>query len=664
MRAHTAGTHAWRLAQSALLVASAGTIPLVFDPHSQDAFNLPKFVTLLIASALIAAIGAGALIHRAWHSRRLPALGHLGLLGWSIIAWVAWTAVSSVASVDTRLSILGPRDAYDGLALAVALAVVALSAQAALTYRGVHAVVGTLFWLGGGVSTVYGLVQLHDRLSGNHHWDPVHWGHLLYPNPISTLGNPDHFGGLLAMIAPLGVGILASTRLRSVRVVVSIAAIAMGAALFSTGARGAWLAVLASTTVVGLGLAPEIRQTWRISATVGVILLVGVGITGVLAGPSVLGAKASELTQAGPTSSIGIRVEEWRTGLRIGMAHPVAGTGPGTFTIVFPRYDTARFVATVGPGRAPDGAHNIFISTFAEQGVGGLAVFVSLLIVLARVSLVTWRLLRETERDLDKERRRRAQIQRIALSSCSAGLVAFVVDASFDVQQVALSFCFWLLVGVLGALSSASRTAAASPQSPPVVEPMSRAGLDRRAGASVMALLLAVATTAGAAAGIRGSVRLYGADHAYWSALHSRSSVADTVKRLADLRAASELNPWEPLYREEIARLELSMILELPRGSRASAEADAALSDYRRAVQLAPGDPMLLDRYGRALLEIDRVAGGAPSTRSAAVAALRLARAESPQDPLIAADLESATDRVGQPQASAPSQSGAPQPGA
>jgi hypothetical protein len=38
----------------------------------------------------------------------------------------------------------------------------------------------------------------------------------------------------------------------------------------------------------------------------------------------------------------------------------------------------------------------------------------------------------------------------MVLASITAAVAAYVVQASFDVQQIGLSFCFWLLVGLVG----------------------------------------------------------------------------------------------------------------------------------------------------------------------------------------------------------------------
>ncbi|MHB1785447.1 MAG: O-antigen ligase family protein [Acidimicrobiales bacterium] len=617
----------WQVGQAGVLLALAGLIPSIFDPHTADVFNLPKFAALVLGAALLVGVGAAGairrdLVHGERISQRRPTA-----LSWAAGGVLVSSALSTLTSVDRYRSLIGARDSYDGLVLAAALVVTYFATQRAFRSGGVSVAMGVLYLVGGGASVAYGLVQLHDRLLGHAaHWDPVHWGRLLFPNIFSTFGNPDHLGGFLAIIAPVGVAVIAISRQRLIRVLAGAVLVALAIELLASASRGAWLATIVAGAVLGVGLAPEVRRRWRLVAAVGAVALVAGSAIIALSGRGVVGAKLDELARSGPTSSIGVRMQEWTTGIDIGLAHPLLGTGPDTFGLVFPGYETKQFVSTVGPGLSPDGAHNLFVNTFADNGLLGLAALLVLLGAISNTSLRTWRELRHREFVDDPPARQRARQERYALAGLSGGVAAYVTQASFDVQQVGLSFSFWLLVGLIGALA-VPRGTGLPRTSRRLVPRVARLGI---AGAALWLVPISVL----------GVSHLYLAEGAYWSALALPAPRHPQNQRLEHLRAAADLDPWQPLYRSELGLQELQTGMRLPAASPEGARLLAlGFADYRRALRLAPTDVQLLHNFAGALLELQQQGRGTRRTRSVALAALRRARRLSPNDPTVAADL-------------------------
>jgi hypothetical protein len=197
----------------------------------------------------------------------------------------------------------------------------------------------------------------------------------------------------------------------------------------------------------------------------------------------------------------------------------------------------------------------------------------------------------ETEGD---EVREEAQRHRITLAMATASMAAYIVQAVFNVQQVGLSFSFWLLIGcstvialavgvpdtlrprsLLAATPDMGSFLAAGlpdtrPASPaPAWAPRSASRRKRQSygrrpdtvpwwtlgvGAVVAVVIVFLALGADGA---------YRADHDYWAAYSSlkqpapgSSAAASAASKptqvgapyFADLKHAFALNPWEPSY--------------------------------------------------------------------------------------------------------------------
>jgi len=85
--------------------------------------------------------------------------------------------------------------------------------------------------------------------------------------------------------------------------------------------------------------------------------------------------------------------------------------------------------------------------------------FLSLLVYVSLRSVGAWRQLRSLERgeNVLEEVKEQARVHRTTLAMVTASIAAFIVQAVFNVQQVGLSFSFWLLVGCSTVIAQAVR---------------------------------------------------------------------------------------------------------------------------------------------------------------------------------------------------------------
>lgn len=131
--------------------------------------------------------------------------------------------------------------------------------------------------------------------------------------------------------------------------------------LLLTWSRGAWLGALAGSAVLLARTAP--KRLWPGVLAVTAVVILSLPATG----PRLSWHLARILDSAspeGPTSRIPI----WRVVPRIVIAHPVLGTGLGTFPLAYARY------AEPHPGSENmPFAHNILLNFMAETGIAGLA---------------------------------------------------------------------------------------------------------------------------------------------------------------------------------------------------------------------------------------------------------------------------------------------------
>jgi len=583
-----------RAARAGVVIVLAAAVPVVFDPHSGDVFNLPKYTLTMIGALVLIGLWIVASVHQQAVPRWRNGLQ------WVVGAVVAWTAISAFAGVDTHVSLLGNYGSYDGLYSAAAFGVIMMTAAEAFDAADIRKVLGAFAFAGGGVVVFYGLVQLHDAEFHRTRWDFILWNLGSFSNDIfSTFGNPNHLGGYLAIIMPVVVVLGFSTRQWWWRTAAGLFAAVILVELVRTSARGALVALIASFIVLAAMLVPEIRRRPVLAAgsVAAVLLVVVLGL--VIVGKRFLSHSPSTWFQSGGTTSVQQRYDIWSAAVHIAAHHPLTGIGPDAFALVYPQYQSAAWVAALGPNYLVNGAHDIFMNVLADQGFIGLLLFLGLLAFVGLRSVGAWRRLRflELGDGADETVKAQAQLHRVTLGVVTASMVAYIVQAVFNVQQVGLSFSFWLMVGcstviaqavgVPDTLRPASLVAATAavddfteqerpgtrPVSPaPAFAPRSarrqaqkRPSYGRRPDA-VPWWALGTATVVAVvvvflALGADGPFR---ADHDYWAAYSSLKQPASSSEAASstnkptqvgttyfnDLKKSFALNPWEPTYLE------------------------------------------------------------------------------------------------------------------
>ncbi len=416
------------------MLTVAVTAMLVFDPRPGHSGGRPKYLVVLTGALVAGGLLLGGRRDRSWRDTRVR---------WPLLALVLAAGLSTLLSEHRVTALYGYPGSHDGLLTTLSFAVLFVATAVAFERRSVLGAVRVL-WFGAGTGVLlFGLAQLVDRLvAPDSGWD---WArpHISPWTIGSTLGNPNHLGGLLAVLLPLAAVLAVLTRGRQRLLVAAGTALAV-TELGVTASRGAWTAAVTSAAVLGLLLRRELRPHRRrvAVAAAGTVVLV-IAVLAVLGPAGVTKLEPEALARTGPGSTLDLRLEVWAAALRATADRPVTGVGPDVFPVVFPGHASERFIRLYGPFTIANGAHNLFLNTLANQGLAGLAAFLALLLAAAVLLAGAWG-------GLDRD-------ARLLAAGLVAALVAYLVQASLNTQTVALSLCFWVLLGLLVALISSPR---------------------------------------------------------------------------------------------------------------------------------------------------------------------------------------------------------------
>ncbi|MBN2392352.1 MAG: hypothetical protein JXR84_16605 [Anaerolineae bacterium] len=226
----------------------------------------------------------------------------------------------------------------------------------------------------------------------------------LLPRLSANATNPNIVGGMLAMTLPFYVPLVllaqkeVSLHLPGLllRVLPFLWVVAAGIVLLGllvTTTRGAWFATLVGFGLWGLwiGLGRRLTDTARLRWITGLLVLGGVLVAIVL-----YAVLACKLPGAGAVTG---RLSLLKDALPTARDYILTGSGLGTFQMNFSIYTLLIHV-----GYVPNG-HNVFVDLLIEQGVGGLGLYLGLVILcvwqgVRALHHVLWQQARITEAGL------------------------------------------------------------------------------------------------------------------------------------------------------------------------------------------------------------------------------------------------------------------------
>jgi O-antigen ligase len=334
-----------------LTVAGVASVVLAINPLiGVHAFVLMWFIETMTEEkegvSLMKVIGVvilgGWLLSIALHRRlnlRFNALLFVGLL------FLAWCGVSTFYAIDTPMA-LSRMFTYTQMLIAAAM--------------------------------LLSVVDTVPKLRG------VFWAFVVWTTISSVIALIGYYLGMTRV----AVGQLGN---RNLLAIYASMAIVCGTLLFhGTDRRGAKVFLGGALPVLFLGLALTLSRTglivlgmglavvwYRVVREKGFVLMIGslatlCVILFIL--PDAFWRRAGSIVPAvqRQQETFGLRVKLWRIGIRMAEDRPVTGVGPGNFTFAFPRYVRGQMLWF------PRVVHNSYISVAAEEGLPGLALFLTL----------------------------------------------------------------------------------------------------------------------------------------------------------------------------------------------------------------------------------------------------------------------------------------------
>ena len=422
-------------------------IPDVGVPTEPQAFSAAR--TLLLLTLFAAPLPFGSVFPWAWASLTVLTLAVLILwmagslraralrIGYTplyvpallflALGAVQWCFHLTIAPIETREALL--KLATDVLLLF--LVVQLFSACSSQTWRRL----GTAVLAYGFFFSVFSILQFL--------WNPnrILWvGHDL-AGPFGPYVDRDHYAGLMEMVVPVSAcTVLSRPKRDPLKALLWFAIVVQVVSLLLTGSRGGLISVLAETAILGWILARRDSLPHRKMR----VAITGLALAAVAAlffwlVPGYVLARFGAVHGYVSEAKVG-RVAIWKSSLKIVRAHPIAGTGMGSFATIYPIYQTEP------SNLVTEHAHNDYVEALAETGViGGILV----LGALAMFFPIAFGNLREQMRHTDGWLRLGAAI------ACCGLIVHSFMDFNLHIPANAAWFAF--CAGLASLLGRAQR---------------------------------------------------------------------------------------------------------------------------------------------------------------------------------------------------------------
>lgn len=335
------------------------TVPLLILPGLVFHYDVtPKVVTLLVGAA------AAAVLYRP-----------LRALDWLLVVQAASLALSTALSFDPALSLAGSNWRRMGLAVQLALLIVAHVAARAPVPRLLRAIAAS-----GGLAAAYGISQYFglDPLVPRNSYH-VGEGVWTIVRPPGTLGHAGYFAVYLLHVASVGLAVAWDDTDRHWRRLGAAAATLALVAIALNGTRAALLGLGAGLVVLVLARRP--RMTLRPLAVAAALTA---GLALFYLSPAGLPLRARTRWYREDPGGGG-RLALWADTLRMSLRRWPIGFGPETYSSQFPPFQSEQ-LARQFPERYFESPHNIFLDALAAQGLPGLVALAGL------AGLGLWRL--------------------------------------------------------------------------------------------------------------------------------------------------------------------------------------------------------------------------------------------------------------------------------
>ncbi|MEK7859770.1 MAG: O-antigen ligase family protein, partial [Chloroflexota bacterium] len=513
-----------------LVAAKVAGLILIFDPGELHAFDLPK--SLYSRSIEWLLLGLIGLVLLRYGTGVVPRTRlHL-----AVLAFLAANAASAAVAENTYMALYGDWIRYLGLTFLLDMAT--LYAAVAIAFRrdadwlvlSAAVAVATL------VSIGYALVQYAGA-------DPIRWTADPRVRPFGTLGNPDQFGHLLAVVASASLAVAILSTRRPLRVAATAVAVAAIAAASLAATRAVVLGLGAGLLVLAVVWLRQRRGSGRGVRRAALALGTSIVVAAAILAITPLGTRLLDTARG---AAVRDRVLIYESALRMFGDRPLLGFGPDNFGVAYLRYRQPGSEAIFNFQRH-NSAHDWILQTAVTTGAVGLAALATLIAVFAR-SL--WAL-----------SARKAVIGGALL----AGLAAYWAQGLLTVGSISVDWSPWVAFGAAAAARGAvpaigyrRRRAVGMHVAVAVAALIGAASVGAAFRASTDAKTAALQTQAGkgpaAVVAAASAVRLDPGRSEYWVQLGRARALAGSEREAGDAYAeATTRDPWNADYWQHLA---------------------------------------------------------------------------------------------------------------
>ena len=254
----------------------------------------------------------------------------------------------------------------------------------------------------------------------------------------ATYMNRDHFAGFLEMVIPLAAGFFFTRMEKEKKALVGFLVSLMLVAFVMAASRGAWV----SLATACLLLLPFVSRKRLLNGAVLFEIICGIVVFYSLSHFDLSGVAARARTIIEGVGIDETRIQIWMGAVDLIKAHPWLGSGIGTFIHVFPQYRPIGIYQfwTI------DYAHNDWLQTFVELGLGGFLLMSWLVVAALWVGLRQFYLTASS-------------FKRSLSLGASIGILsmAFHSFVDFNLHIPANAITFMVLVGIIMSLHAKGR---------------------------------------------------------------------------------------------------------------------------------------------------------------------------------------------------------------
>ncbi len=264
---------------------------------------------------------------------------------------------------------------------------------------------------------------------------------------VGTFHDRQLFGGFLALVLPVLMGVAAGTRNGRWKLGAQISCILVAGALICTQCRSAWIGLSVAVLVfiaLGMGFVWKVSGFLRKKHELLVTPILALIVLGIFIGFTRMGGptiqRLTTLSAIRQDESVKDRVGLWRVAVDVIRANPFVGHGIGTYTLVQADYNPAsrsrEVIRQMGPTLS-ESPHNTYLQIAAESGLVGLSLYLAILVLFCYRALIA---LPRMEKGL----------RQYTLIGCISAVVGQSVDAIANPAWTypECTAFFWLVLGV------------------------------------------------------------------------------------------------------------------------------------------------------------------------------------------------------------------------